>query len=74
MPELHDFVDKCDWTGAMTLLEFKRRADDDDEMTLPWLAYCAFHLGEYAKALELYDEIEAVRSRPCAARLLHAPA
>ncbi|CAE7317456.1 Ttc26, partial [Symbiodinium sp. KB8] len=60
MPQLQDFVGKCDWTGAMTLLEFQRRADDGDDKTLLWMAYCSFHLGDYAKALDLYDEaIEA---------------
>jgi intraflagellar transport protein 56 len=60
MPELGDFVAKCDWTGALTLLDFQRRANDEDESTLPWLAYCAFHMGDYDKALETYDEIEMV--------------
>ncbi len=25
-----------------------------DANTLPWLAYCAFHLGEYEKAEKIY--------------------
>lgn len=63
MPQLQDFLGKCDWTGAMTLLEFQRRADDGDDKTLLWMAYCSFHLGDYAKALDLYDEAIEVSTR-----------
>lgn len=67
MPQLQDFLGKCDWTGAMTLLEFQRRADDGDEKTLLWMAYCSFHLGDYAKALDVYDEaIEVSTCTQCA--------
>lgn len=41
----------------MALLEFKKRAGEVDEATLLWLAYSAFHLGDYDKALEVYQEI-----------------
>lgn len=58
MPELEDFVAKCDWAGALALLDFRRRSGEESETTLSWLAYCAFHMGDYAKALEMYDEIE----------------
>jgi intraflagellar transport protein 56 len=60
MPRLEDFVSRCDWTGALTLLDFHRRSGDETEDTLPWIAYCAYHLGDFRKALETYTEIEEV--------------
>ena len=55
---LEDFLANCDYTGGLALLEFNRRVGDVDETTLPWIAYCAFHLGDYRKALDTYEEIE----------------
>lgn len=55
---LGEFLDRGDFTGAVALLEFKIRTGDTDETTLPWLAYCAFHRGDYKKALSVYEQIE----------------
>lgn len=49
MPRLEEFVEKRDYTGAITLLEFKRSTGEEEETTLPWLGYCAFHAGDYQK-------------------------
>ena len=47
-----------DYTGALALLEFNRKVGEDDELkTLLWIGYCAFHLGEYQKAFDRYQEI-----------------
>ena len=45
-----------DFTGAVTLLEFNRRSGEDDalEDTLMWLGYCAFHVGNYQRAIDAY--------------------
>jgi len=40
----------------MTLLELQKSAARDEKLSL-WLAYAAFHAGEYKKAIELYDEL-----------------
>lgn len=48
----------------MTLLEFQKRTDTMDALTLPWLAFCAFHLGDYHRALEVYTELSAARTAP----------
>lgn len=64
LPTLMDFVQAGDFTGAVTLLEFRRRTDDTDETTLPWLAYSAFHLGDYRRALEVYDTMLAMPDCP----------
>lgn len=51
------FHQSRDFTGAVTLLEFNRRSGEDDtlEDTLMWLGYCAFHLGNYQRAIEAYQ-------------------
>lgn len=59
VPSLQDFIAKRDFTGALALLEFKRRNGGDDEetedevQTLMWIGYCAFHLGRYERAQEV---------------------
>eukprot|EP00519_Triparma_laevis_P002247 CAMPEP_0182499744 /NCGR_PEP_ID=MMETSP1321-20130603/7927_1 /TAXON_ID=91990 /ORGANISM="Bolidomonas sp., Strain RCC1657" /LENGTH=556 /DNA_ID=CAMNT_0024703985 /DNA_START=70 /DNA_END=1736 /DNA_ORIENTATION=- len=63
VPSLQDFLGKRDFTGALALLEFKRRNGGDDEetegevQTLMWIGYCAFHLGKYERAQEVYTEL-----------------
>lgn len=46
-----------DFTGAVALLEFNRRSGEDDtlEDTLMWLGYCSFHLGNYQRAIDVYQ-------------------
>lgn len=39
--------------GAVTFLEFQIHAGEANAMTLPWLGYAAFHLGDHAKALQV---------------------
>jgi len=47
-PSLDDFLDKRDYMGALTLLEFKLRCQDGDmKDLLMWIGYCAFHLGAW---------------------------
>ena len=36
--------------------QFKRQSRPDDDSLLPWLTYCAFHLGDYKKALEVLKQ------------------
>jgi intraflagellar transport protein 56 len=62
MPTLQDFLSTRDFTGANTLLEFQRRTDTMDANTLPWLAFCAFHLGDYQRALDVYSDISTTRA------------
>ncbi len=54
-PSLDTFIQNGDFTGAIALLEFERRAGTETPMTLPWLGYSAFHLGDYKKALNAYQ-------------------
>ena len=53
-PQLVEYVKNRDYTGAIALLEFQRNSGEGDGDTLLWLGYCAFHLGEFRKALEAY--------------------
>lgn len=60
-PKLEQFLDNRDFTGAITLLEFERHSSEDkkkntDEQDL-WIAYCAFHLGDYKRAAEEYEKL-----------------
>ena len=59
MPSLQDFISKRDFTGALALLEFERKSGDleDEVENLMWIGYCAFHLGKYERAQEVYQEL-----------------
>jgi intraflagellar transport protein 56 len=59
-PELQaDFIDKCDYVGAITLLEFERKSKEERPHLLLWLAYSYFHNGDYRKALDTYTDLMA---------------
>ncbi|CAM9930576.1 unnamed protein product, partial [Discosporangium mesarthrocarpum] len=50
-----------DYTGALALLEFNRKSGDDDlEDTLLWIGYCAFHLGNYQRSIDAYEELSSL--------------
>lgn len=57
MPELDDFLANGDYTGAVTLLDFQQRTGDDSLKSIEWLAYSAFHNGDYKRALQAYTDI-----------------
>lgn len=63
-PELQDFLKDCDYVGAITLLEFDRRAKEERPHLLEWLAYSLFHNGDYKKAIDVYDEALATSDDP----------
>jgi intraflagellar transport protein 56 len=56
-PKLEEFISARDYTGAITLLEFQRHTGEANALTLPWLGFAAFHLGDYKKALDVYTEL-----------------
>ncbi|KAF4020344.1 hypothetical protein G4228_011710 [Cervus hanglu yarkandensis] len=56
IPKLEELLSQRDFTGAITLLEFKRHVGEQEEDTNLWIGYCAFHLGDYKRALEFNDE------------------
>lgn len=55
IPKLEDLLSQRDFTGAITLLEFKRHVGEQEDDTNLWIGYCAFHLGDYKRALEEYE-------------------
>ncbi|XP_030646461.1 intraflagellar transport protein 56-like [Chanos chanos] len=58
---VEDYLEQRDYLGAITLLEFQRSVGDKVEDADLWLAYCAFHLGDYRRAMEEY---QALTERP----------
>ena len=38
-------------------LQFEQSHGKGGESTKPWIAYCAFHLGDHQKALDIYKEL-----------------
>jgi len=67
IPTLQSFLTSRDYTGALALLEFNRGAggDDDEVTTLMWIGYCAFHLGRYDRAQEVYTDLLAGTHGEC---------
>ncbi|XP_075210998.1 tetratricopeptide repeat domain 26 [Lycorma delicatula] len=57
LPNLDDFLAKRDYTGAITLLEFDQSSGKGTEMTDLWLGYSSFHLGDYKRALSVYQTL-----------------
>ena len=50
LPELEEFLQKRDYSGAIALLEFLRTSGQAHEKTELWIGFCAFHMGDYPKA------------------------
>jgi hypothetical protein len=54
-PTLETFLDRRDYRGAITLLEFNVQAGLAERfVVLPWLAYSYFHLGDHKKVHRLF--------------------
>ncbi|XP_072760849.1 intraflagellar transport protein 56 [Anoplolepis gracilipes] len=56
IPKLEDFLEKRDYIGALTLLEFDNSTGNNLETDL-WMGYCAFHLGDYKRAATIYENL-----------------
>ncbi|KAG8236458.1 hypothetical protein J437_LFUL016909 [Ladona fulva] len=64
LPKLSDFLEARDYVGALTLLEFNRgNLKNTHEVDL-WIGYCAFHLGEYSQAMQVYQNLSKNGSEP----------
>ncbi|CAH1963049.1 unnamed protein product [Acanthoscelides obtectus] len=57
--QFEDYLMKRDYMGAITLLEFKGHLDKNP-LAKQWLAYCAFHRGDYKKALNTYQNLNKI--------------
>ncbi|CAH0563368.1 unnamed protein product [Brassicogethes aeneus] len=54
--QFEEYLSKRDYAGAITLLEFKE-APDQNGLFYLWMAYCAFHKGDYKKSLSIYQNL-----------------
>ncbi|XP_069765379.1 intraflagellar transport protein 56 isoform X1 [Narcine bancroftii] len=57
IPKLEEFLTARDYSGALTLLEFKRHVGEKEDDIDMWMGYCAFHLGDYRRAMEEYETL-----------------
>ncbi|NXP74496.1 IFT56 protein, partial [Ramphastos sulfuratus] len=57
IPQLEELLALRDFTGAIALLEFKQQVGEQEEDADLWIGYSAFHLGDYKKALEVYEAL-----------------
>uniref|UniRef100_A0A671TIH1 Intraflagellar transport protein 56 n=1 Tax=Sparus aurata TaxID=8175 RepID=A0A671TIH1_SPAAU len=54
VPRLEEYLQQRDYLGALTLLEFQRSIGEKEEHADLWIGYCAFHLGDYKRAMEVF--------------------
>ncbi|XP_014484026.1 PREDICTED: intraflagellar transport protein 56 [Dinoponera quadriceps] len=57
IPKLEEFLEKRDYTGALTLLEFNSSSAGSSLESDLWMGYCAFHLGDYKRAVTVYENL-----------------
>ncbi|XP_067005193.2 intraflagellar transport protein 56 isoform X2 [Anabrus simplex] len=62
IPKVDDFLATRDYTGALTVLEFGGgKGNDEREM---WIGYCSFHLGDYKRAMQVYEGLSHSKNPP----------
>ena len=64
MPKLEEFLERRDYTGAMTLLEFNRSSGKGGDLVDMWLGYCAFHVGDYKRSMLEYEALTHAKKTP----------
>ena len=64
LPKLEDFLTARDYTGALTLLEFNQGSGRTDISCESWIGYCSFHLGDYKRALAVYEKLSQLENPP----------
>uniref|UniRef100_A0A3Q0RLS3 Intraflagellar transport protein 56 n=1 Tax=Amphilophus citrinellus TaxID=61819 RepID=A0A3Q0RLS3_AMPCI len=57
IPRLEEYLQQRDYLGALTLLEFQKNTGEKEEYADLWIGYCAFHLGDYKRAMEEYKSM-----------------
>ncbi|KAK2575113.1 hypothetical protein KPH14_008838 [Odynerus spinipes] len=63
IPKLEEFLEKRDYIGALTLLEFNSSSGSSLESEL-WMGYCTFHLGDYKRAATVYENLRKKENVP----------
>ncbi len=64
-PKLEEYVKNRDFSGALALCEFNIKSEDevvDMKDALMWVGYCAFHKGEYQRAISSYEQLLDIQS------------
>ncbi|CAF3682134.1 unnamed protein product [Adineta steineri] len=51
--EVEDFIAERDYTGAIAYLEFCRQSEKEVKDLDLWLAFAAFHAGDYQRASDV---------------------
>ncbi|KAI9219741.1 hypothetical protein BC828DRAFT_358743 [Blastocladiella britannica] len=65
LPTLESFLLDRDYTGALTLLEFERASGTAIQPhNWLWTGFAAFHLGDYVKALKVYQTVLDLQQQP----------
>lgn len=64
IPRVEDYLNQRDYLGAQTLLEFQRDVGEREEHSDLWIGYCAFHLGDYRRAMEEYRSLTVGSDSP----------
>ncbi|XP_003737841.1 intraflagellar transport protein 56 [Galendromus occidentalis] len=64
VPSLEEFLARRDFSGAHAYLEFQRSSGKSTLESDLWVAYCAFHLGNYKQASEEYHKILKRKNAP----------
>ncbi|XP_024083813.1 intraflagellar transport protein 56-like [Cimex lectularius] len=64
IPTLDQFLVSRDYMGAITFLEFEQSTGRSTDMTDRWLGYCAFHLGDYKRAMQIYEAMSQLPNPP----------
>lgn len=64
IPRVEDYLNQRDYLGALTLLEFQRDVGEREEHSDLWIGYCAFHLGDYRRAMEEYRSLTVGSDSP----------
>lgn len=57
LSDFEEYLLRRDYTGARTLIEFQGLSGHSADEVALWVAFCNFHLGDYARAMDQYSQI-----------------
>uniref|UniRef100_A0A914I0P0 Intraflagellar transport protein 56 n=1 Tax=Globodera rostochiensis TaxID=31243 RepID=A0A914I0P0_GLORO len=66
LQKIDQFLDKRDYTGAISILEHARKTAAPEQQTnlAMWLGYCQFHAANFRKACEAYEALIGDKNCP----------
>lgn len=60
LPTFEEFLNKRDYIGAKTVLNYSKDYDEEsEELKSLWIAFCDFRLGEYKNCLDQYKKMQS---------------